>query len=148
MSKNAFADIGFSDADAADMALRVAVAAQIRRVISQRELSQNEAKKLFGVPQPTISKINRLRLSGLSLSLLLRMLFKAGIPFQLTSGGNSQSVSAAVGRQPEGSAVAETNWPISRDLAGQPTRTILTRDSDQTDRPQVQPWPPEQHMVN
>src|SRR5882724_8652446 len=96
MSKNAFADIGFDDRDASEMALRVAVAVQIKRLIQARRLSQGDARALFGVPQPTISKIVNLRLDRVSLTLLLRMLFKAGVPFHLVYGGTPQAISAQV----------------------------------------------------
>lgn len=97
MSLNVFADLGFPDDRAAEMALRVAVAVQIGSTIEQRQLKQHEAAKLFGVPQPTISKIQHLKLERLSLALLLRMLFKAGIPFTLSYGGTPQSIRARVG---------------------------------------------------
>jgi predicted XRE-type DNA-binding protein len=108
VSRNVFADLGFADDKASEMALRVAVAVQIVQVIKARNLTQNEAKKLFHVPQPTISKIVKLRLANLSLAFLLRMLFKAGLQFAIRSGGNSQSIDATVSEHTVG--VATENW--------------------------------------
>jgi predicted XRE-type DNA-binding protein len=110
MSKNAFADLGFAEDKAAEMALRVAVAVEIVQVIKARDLTQNDAKKLFGVPQPTISKIMKLRLSNLSLAFLLRMLFKASLPFEIRYGGNSQAIDASVAREPSSTAVSAKDW--------------------------------------
>src|SRR5689334_11936669 len=96
MSKSAYADIGIAERDAGEMALRVALAVEIKKYIEAHDLTQHDAKELFGVPQPTISKISRLSLSGVSLSLLLKMLFKANIAFTLASQGTSGTVRASV----------------------------------------------------
>jgi predicted XRE-type DNA-binding protein len=110
MGRNVYADLGFNDDRAAEMALRVAIAVQIHRVIKDRQLSQDDAKKLFGVPQPTISKITRLRLSGLSIALLLRMLFKAGLSFEIGSDGTSQTIRASVESKPRSAASLIRDW--------------------------------------
>jgi predicted XRE-type DNA-binding protein len=110
MSRNAFADLGFAEDKAAEMALRTAVAVQIVQVIKARNLTQNDAKRLFGVPQPTISKVMKLRLANLSLAFLLRMLFKAALPFEIKYGGNSQAIDAMVAREPRSAAVSVKDW--------------------------------------
>jgi predicted XRE-type DNA-binding protein len=112
MSKNAFADLGFAEDKASEMALRTAVAVQIVQVIKARNLTQNDAKRLFGVPQPTISKIMKLRLANLSLAFLLRMLFKASLPFEIKYGGNSQAIDASVAREPNSVAISVKDWNI------------------------------------
>lgn len=110
MSRNVFADLGFAEDKASEMALRVAVAVQIVEVIKARNLTQNDAKKFFHVPQPTVSKIMKLRLANLSLAFLLRMLFKAGLPFEIKYGGNSQAIDAVVSKKPNSTALSIKNW--------------------------------------
>jgi len=145
MSRNVFADIGFSEKDAGEMALRVSVAVQIKRVIKQRDLKQRDAARLFGVPQPTISKINTLRLTGLSLSLLIRMLLKAGLPFQLSSGGTSQSLGALIDDQVLASAVVNMDWPVPRPAAT-PDGIEFVSEGQATGESR-QPWPPRLHLM-
>src|SRR6266702_5568499 len=123
MSRNAFADLGFAEDKAAEMALRVAVAVQIVQVIKARNLTQIDAKKLFGVPQPTISKIMKLRLANLSLAFLLRMLFKAALPFEIRCGGNSQAIEACVAMEPNSAALSVKDWKFD-DSAGLDSREV------------------------
>lgn len=113
MSRNAFADLGFADDFAVDRALRIALAVEIRKVIRERELSQADAQRLFGVPQPTISKIVNLNLEKLSLTLLMRMLVKARIPFHLLYGGSNESVSVKVGAGIKGTDTVRDDWRVS-----------------------------------
>src|SRR6266478_6147551 len=135
MSRNVFADLGFPDDKAAEMALRVAVAVQIVQVIKARDLTQNDAKKLFRVPQPTISKIMKLRLANLSLAFLLRMLFRAGLPFEIKYGGSSQAIDAAVGKKPNSAALSFKNWDFDvipldpKEIAVFPESNISSFDS-------------------
>lgn len=110
MGRNAFTDLGYSNERAAEMALRVSVALQIASLISDRGLTQTQAASLFGVPQPTISKIKRLRLEKLSLALLLKMLFKAGVPFTITHSGSAEFVHATVDTSFTAEKKIRPNW--------------------------------------
>jgi predicted XRE-type DNA-binding protein len=85
MSKNAFADLGFSRAEAAALQARVALAIEVERYIERNGLTQARAAAAFGVPQPTISKIVRGDLSRLSVEYLLKMLARVGVTVQLVA---------------------------------------------------------------
>ena len=54
-SNNIFADIGCSDPD--DMMVKSKLVMQIEKEIKIRGLTQAQASKLIGIPQPKISKI-------------------------------------------------------------------------------------------
>src|ERR1700689_4458126 len=85
MSKNAFADLGFSRAEAAALQARGALAIEVERYIERNGLTQARAAAAFGVPQPTISKIVRGDLSRLSVEYLLKMLARVGVTVQLVA---------------------------------------------------------------
>ncbi len=138
MSKNVFADLGFATDKATEMALRIAVAVEIRRVIEDRSLSTDDAKRLFGVPQPTISKINRLKLKDLSLAFLLRMLFKAGLGFQIASDGSSQGLSVCVEDRPRTAASLLRDWrPI---VAATPLPVEVSMPQSNSDETHSENW--------
>jgi predicted XRE-type DNA-binding protein len=134
MSRNVFADLGFKDDQAAEMALRVAVAVGIKKVIRERNLTQEDAKKLFGVPQPTISKINTLRLDGLSLTLLLRMLFKAGLPFNMMSNGTSQSVCVTVNPTPLAASSVYERWRVGTAISMTTPDATIRGDGERSEK--------------
>ncbi len=79
MSRNVFDDLGFSKAEAVALQARVILAVEIERYIAKRGLTQAKAAIVFGVPQPTISKIVRGNVTKLSLEYLLKMLARVGI---------------------------------------------------------------------
>jgi predicted XRE-type DNA-binding protein len=150
MSRNAFADLGFAEDKAAEMALRVAVAVQIVQVIKARRLTQNDAKKLFGVPQPTISKIMKLRLANLSLAFLLRMLFKASLPFEIKYGGSSQAIDASVAKQPNSAAVSVKDWnfDVSESMDSQEVEVFPEPNDSSYDKQESWPAAKTAGMVN
>src|ERR1700692_2217126 len=86
MGKNVFSDLGFSKSEAAARQARVTLAVEIERFIEKNGLTQAKAAAVFGVPQPTISKIVRGDLSRLSIEYLLKMLARVGIPVHLVAG--------------------------------------------------------------
>ena len=137
MSRNVFADLGFADDKASEMALRVAVAVQIVEVIKARNLTQNDAKKLFHVPQPTVSKIMKLRLANLSLAYLLRMLFKAGLPFEIRYGGNSQAIDATVSTN--STALSIKSWKFEQVPDVEPARVFPEPKASSFDA--IESWP-------
>jgi predicted XRE-type DNA-binding protein len=85
MSKNVFEDLGFSRAQAAALQARVVLALDIERYIAKHKLTQAKAAKVFGVAQPTISKIVRGDVTKLSVEYLIRMLARVGISVRVTS---------------------------------------------------------------
>lgn len=77
-------------------ALRTDVALQIARYLRRRNLNQRAAAKLFGVPQPTLSKIANGRVTNLSLELLIRIAVRAGMPVVLQTGEAPEEAGAFV----------------------------------------------------
>ena len=96
MSKNVFLDLGFSEDEAIERALRAEIAIRLELLIRSRRLTQKGAAKLFGVPQPTISKIVNGKLANLSLAFLLRMLVKANLPFEIRRGASAEDVEVSI----------------------------------------------------
>lgn len=104
MSRNVFLDLGFAKDEAVELALRGQLGLLIEDLIEARGLTQGKAAQLFGVPQPTISKIVNRRLGNLSLAFLLRMLVRAGLPFSLKAGRDPDDVLVSID-QHEGDAL-------------------------------------------
>jgi predicted XRE-type DNA-binding protein len=71
-SGNIFADLGLPDAE--EMLLKSNIVIELRRLITQRKLTQTAAAKLMGVSQADLSKILRGRFRGYSEAKLMRML--------------------------------------------------------------------------
>lgn len=71
-SGNIFADLGLPNAE--EHQLKAAVVVQLKRLISERDLSQVTAAKLVEMKQPDLSKLLRGRLKLVSVEKLLRML--------------------------------------------------------------------------
>ncbi|MGE0582937.1 MAG: helix-turn-helix domain-containing protein [Steroidobacteraceae bacterium] len=92
MSRNVFLDLGFAKDEAVELALCSQLGILIEDLIKARGLTQGKAAQLFGVPQPTISKIVNERLSNLSLAFLLRMLVRAEVSFNLKVGQDPDNV--------------------------------------------------------
>jgi predicted XRE-type DNA-binding protein len=85
VSRNAFSDLGFSKEESAAHQARVSLAVQIERYIEAHGLTQTKAARIFGVPQPTISKIVRGDVSRLSVEYLIRMLSRVGIAVSIVA---------------------------------------------------------------
>jgi predicted XRE-type DNA-binding protein len=75
---NVFEDLGFSRAEAADLAMKVDLASDLRKFIEQQKLTQWRAAEFFDVPRPKISQIQNNKLQGISIEYLVRMLAKTG----------------------------------------------------------------------
>jgi predicted XRE-type DNA-binding protein len=61
-------------AAADDRSVRIAIASKLNQLIDARGLSQAKAGEVLGMPQPKISAIRNLKLSGISLERLLQAL--------------------------------------------------------------------------
>ncbi len=77
-SGNVFADIGFGDAEAHELALKSDLITPLMRTMRQRGLSQKQAARLCGIDQPTLSKVLNGRLAGVSIGCLARWLVALG----------------------------------------------------------------------
>ena len=76
--RNVFEDLGFSREKAADLAMKVDLASDLRKFIERQKLTQEKAAKFFDVPRPKISQIQNNKLQGISIEYLVRMLAKTG----------------------------------------------------------------------
>jgi predicted XRE-type DNA-binding protein len=75
---NVFADIGFTPAEAAELTAKTMLIIAIKDVIEQRRLTQQEAARLCGTDQPTLSKILRGRLESVTIDRLAGWLTALG----------------------------------------------------------------------
>ena len=69
---NVFADIGFTPAEAAELTAKSSLIIAIKDTIEQRKLTQQEAARLCGTDQPTLSKVFRGRMESVTISTGLR----------------------------------------------------------------------------
>ena len=75
---NVFEDLGFDREQAADLAMKVDLASDLRKFIERQGLTQERAAEFFRVPRPKISHIQTNKLDGISIEYLVRMLAKTG----------------------------------------------------------------------
>ena len=75
---NVFADLGFSQEESLDLAMKVDLASEIRKFIERHKLTQANAALFFKVPRPKISLIKSGSLDGISIEYLVRMLALTG----------------------------------------------------------------------
>ena len=75
-SANVFADLGFPDAK--ELKLKVRLAVEVKRVLEERQLSQDKAAKLLGIRQPHVSELVRYRLDRFSVERLMDFLTRLG----------------------------------------------------------------------
>ncbi|MSO50529.1 MAG: XRE family transcriptional regulator [Acidobacteria bacterium] len=69
---NVFADLGFPDAAERQAKLRLVFA--LNQVLDARKLSQSDAAKVLGVPQPKVSALRHYKLAGFSVERLMNLL--------------------------------------------------------------------------
>ena len=81
-SGNVFADLGIDQPEV--HLAKASIAAQIARLIHERELTQAQAAELLGIDQPKISALVRGRLSGFTLDRLLRFLTELDCDVEIT----------------------------------------------------------------
>lgn len=82
---NVFADLGFSAAEAENLKVRADLMHRLSKVIANRELTQIQAARLFGVSQPRISDLTRGKIGRFSVDTLIEMLGHAGIEVNVTT---------------------------------------------------------------
>ena len=78
-SGNVFVDLGFDDAEAKVMALRVELIVQLRETLTQQGLTQAEAAKQFGVTQPRVSALLKGTWKDFSIDMLLTFAARLGL---------------------------------------------------------------------
>ena len=77
-SGNVFADMGFSPAEVAELTAKSALIDAIGETIAQRKLTQQDAAKLCGTDQPTLSKVLRGRMESVTIDRLTAWLTALG----------------------------------------------------------------------
>jgi predicted XRE-type DNA-binding protein len=77
-SGNVFADLGFGPAAAAELTVKSSLISAIGDTIQQRDLTQQQAARLCGTDQPTLSKVLRGRMESVTIDRLAAWLNALG----------------------------------------------------------------------
>jgi predicted XRE-type DNA-binding protein len=77
-SGNIFKDIGFSDAEAANLFARGILLLELRQVIKKKRWTQAQAARALGVKQPRIAEIVGFKTECFSVDLLFKYLARIG----------------------------------------------------------------------
>lgn len=83
-SDNIYADLGYENA--AEMQRKSRLAAEIARVIEERQLTQTAAAKLLGIDQANVSRITRGQFRRISESRLLELVTRLGHDVKIVVG--------------------------------------------------------------
>ena len=81
-SGNVFADLGFKDSE--QELLKAQLTLQIYRIITARNLTQNEAAKVLGTTQPQMSALMRCKPVSVSVGRLMEFLTVLGQDVEVT----------------------------------------------------------------
>ncbi|HQT30562.1 MAG TPA: XRE family transcriptional regulator [Thiobacillus sp.] len=82
-SGNVFTDLGFPPEEAAILAMRADLMAQLRLIIEQRNWTQVEAAKVLGISQSRVSDLMRGKWDKFSLDMLVTLATRAGLHCEL-----------------------------------------------------------------
>ena len=82
-SGNVFTDLGFPPEEAAILAMRADLMAQLRLAVEKREWTQVEAAKVLGVSQSRVSDLMRGKWDKFSLDMLVTLATRAGLHCEL-----------------------------------------------------------------
>ena len=74
-----FQDLGFTPAQAYNMALRARLSVEIQRVMEAHAWNQTEAARHFGITRSRLNDILRGRLNKVTMDRLVNMLANAGV---------------------------------------------------------------------
>ena len=77
-SGNVFRDLGFSEADSANLMLRSRLIIAIRQTIEENKWTQAQAAKALRVPQPRVSELMNGRISRFTIDKLVKHLTVLG----------------------------------------------------------------------
>jgi predicted XRE-type DNA-binding protein len=84
-SGNVFRDLGYGPEAAEHLRIRSVLMASLSELIQDRELTQAEAARLFGVSQPRVSDLVRGKIDLFSIDTLVDMLARAGMKVEFTA---------------------------------------------------------------
>ena len=71
-AENVLFDLGFPDAD--ELSAKTMLAMKLNAILDQRSLTQMQAARRLGMPQPRVSALRRYKLRGISLERLMQAL--------------------------------------------------------------------------
>ena len=102
-SGNVFADIGFHEQEAEELAAKSDLIILLARANRENALTQQQAALLCGTDQPTLSKVLRGRLESVTIDRLTRWIAALGGRVRITveqpRSGSNQKGSVTVQRQ-------------------------------------------------
>jgi predicted XRE-type DNA-binding protein len=75
---NVFRDLGFSEAEVAELTVKSTLISAIGDTIQRRKLTQREAARRCGIDQPTLSKVLRGRMESVTIDRLSAWLTALG----------------------------------------------------------------------
>ena len=81
-SGNVFADLGFDAEESANLLFRSTLMVRLTKIVRDRELTQHQAAKLFGITQPRVNQMLRGKIDAFSVDALVNMLARAGFEVQ------------------------------------------------------------------
>ena len=82
-SGNVFIDLGFDEAEARVMALRVELVMRLREQLQENDYTQVEAAKRLGITQPRVSALLKGTWKDFSMDMLLMLATRAGLEPEL-----------------------------------------------------------------
>ena len=82
-SGNVFADLGFPPDEAAILAMRADLMAQLRLALEKRNWTQVEAAQVLGISQSRVSDLMRGKWDKFSLDMLVTLATRAGLHCEL-----------------------------------------------------------------
>jgi predicted XRE-type DNA-binding protein len=82
-SGNVFTDLGFAPDEAAILKMRADLMADLRRLIEEKNLTQDQAALMLGVSQSRVSDLVRGKWEKFSLEMLITLATRAGMRISL-----------------------------------------------------------------
>jgi predicted XRE-type DNA-binding protein len=79
-----FRDLGIDGAEGTNLRIRSHLMIEVRRLIDDRGLTQEQAAELFDVTQPRVSDVVRGHIDKFTIDALVKMLAKAGLEVDVT----------------------------------------------------------------
>lgn len=83
-SGNVFRDVGFSEEESQNLALRSELMILVEQFVRKNRLTQAEAAQLLGVTQPRLNDLLKGKIAKFSLDALVNMLAHAGMRVKMT----------------------------------------------------------------
>ncbi len=88
-SDNVYADLGMADSE--EMLVKAQLSMKIGEIIKHRKITQIEAARILGMPQPKLSNMLRGQFRGISESKMLECLTRLGRDVQIVVKAPSKS---------------------------------------------------------